>query len=77
MIQKGGYMCWKGAKGPLGVSSADSYVIVPIECKYCKLEWCKTREQAEDFIEENSRIRNVVIITEREYVEAWNKRFYN
>lgn len=65
-----------GALGPLGYSSDSNFVVVPRECKYCKVRSFPTIEKAEHFVSENSRITDVEIITEREFVNAWNNRFY-
>lgn len=70
-------MCYRGKLGPLGISSESSnYVVVPIECKYCKvyegsLTDCKV------FLSENVRMKDMTIVTESDYVKFWNDRFYN
>lgn len=69
-------MSWAGAIGAKGLCS-EGFVVVPEECKYCKLDRFKTKEQATGFLKENHHIRNIIIITEEEYVDAWNKRFAN
>lgn len=69
-------MSWTGALGAKGQSSG-GFVVVPEECKYCKLDHFKTKERATDFLKENHRIQNIIIITEKEYVGAWNERFAN
>lgn len=65
-----------GALGALGYSSDSNFVVVPRECKYCKVRSFPTIEKAEHFVSENPRITDVEIITEREFANAWNNRFY-
>lgn len=65
-----------GALGPLGYSSDSNFVVVPRKCKYCKVRSFPTIEKAEHFVSENPRMTDVEIITEREFVNAWNNRFY-
>lgn len=72
---KEGYAGPVGALDPLG-DGKEGYVIVPRECRYCKIAYRSTMREAEVFVAENSRMKNVAIITHQEYVDAWNKRFY-
>ena len=65
-----------GALGPLGANSGSAFILVPKECKYCKVRSFPTLEQAECFVSENPRMTDIEIITEREFVNAWNDRFY-
>ncbi|MGZ2691138.1 hypothetical protein [Bacteroides fragilis] len=65
-----------GASGPLGVSSGSAFILVPSECKYCKVCSFPTLEMAEHFVSENPRITDIEIITECEFVKAYNDRFY-
>ena len=65
-----------GALGPLGTNSGSAFILVPSECKYCKVRSFPTLEQAECFVSENPRMTDVEIITECEFVKAWNDRFY-
>lgn len=65
-----------GASGPLGANSGPAFILVPSECKYCKVRSFPTLEQAECFVSENPRMTDVEIITECEFVKAWNDRFY-
>ncbi|MCS3166767.1 hypothetical protein NXW62_18960 [Bacteroides fragilis] len=65
-----------GALGPLGANSGSAFILVPSECKYCKVRSFPTLEQAECFVSENPRMTDVEIITECEFVKAWNDRFY-
>lgn len=65
-----------GASGSLGVSSGSAFILVPRECKYCKVASFPTLEEAEYFVSENPRMADVEIITECEFVKAWNDRFY-
>lgn len=65
-----------GASGSLGVSSGSAFILVPRECKYCKVASFSTLEEAEYFVSENPRMSDVEIITECEFVKAWNDRFY-
>lgn len=65
-----------GASGSLGVSSGSAFILVPRECKYCKVDSFPTLEEAEYFVSENPRMTDVEIITECEFVKAWNDRFY-
>lgn len=65
-----------GASGPLGVSSGSAFILVSRECKYCKVASFPTLEEAEYFVSENPRMTDVEIITECEFVKAWNDRFY-
>lgn len=65
-----------GASGSLGVSSGSAFILVPRECKYCKVAYFPTLEEAEYFVSENPRMADVEIITECEFVKAWNDRFY-
>lgn len=59
-----------GALGPLGYSSDSNFVVVPRECKYCKVRSFPTIEKAEHFVSENPRMTDVEIITECEFVNA-------
>jgi len=65
-----------GASGPLGVSSGSVFILVPRECKYCKVASFPTLEMAEHFVSENPRMTDVEIITECEFVKTYNDRFY-
>ncbi len=65
-----------GALGPLGANSGSAFILVPKECKYCKVRSFPTLEQAEYFVSENPRMTDVEIITECEFVKAYNDRFY-
>lgn len=65
-----------GASGLLGTNSGPAFILVPSECKYCKVRSFPTLEQAECFVSENPRMTDVEIITECEFVKAWNDRFY-
>lgn len=65
-----------GASGSLGVSSGSAFILVPRECKYCKVASFPTLKEAECFVSENPRMTDVEIITECEFVKAWNDRFY-
>lgn len=65
-----------GALGSLGTNSVSAFILVPQECKYCKVRSFPTLEQAECFVSENPRTTDIEIITEREFVNAWNDRFY-
>lgn len=65
-----------GASGSLGVSSGSAFILVPRECKYCKVASFPTLEEVEYFVSENPRMADVEIITECEFVKAWNDRFY-
>ena len=65
-----------GALGSLGTNSVSAFILVPRECKYCKVRSFPTLEQAECFVSENPRMTDIEIITEREFVNAWNDRFY-
>lgn len=65
-----------GALGSLGANSGSAFILVPRECKYCKVGSFPTLEQAECFVSENPRMTDIEIITEREFVNAWNDRFY-
>lgn len=72
---KSGHIGPVGALGPLG-DGKEVYVIVPRECRYCKIAYRSTMRDAEAFVAENPRMKNVVIITHKEYVDVWNERFY-
>lgn len=65
-----------GASGPLGVSSGSAFILVPSECKYCKIASFPTLEMAEHFVSENPRMTDVEIIIECEFVKAYNDRSY-
>lgn len=65
-----------GALGPLGANSGSAFILVPKECKYYKVRSFPTLEQAEYFVSENPRMTDVEIITECEFVKAYNDRFY-
>lgn len=65
-----------GASGPLGVNSGSAFILVPSECKYCKVCSFPTLEMAEHFVSENPRMTDIEIITECEFVKAYNDRFY-
>ena len=65
-----------GAAGPLGVTSVSVFILVPRECKYCKVRSFPTLEMAEHFVSESPRMTDIEIITECEFVKAYNDRFY-
>ena len=65
-----------GASAPLGTNSGPAFILVPSECKYCKVRSFPTLEMAEHFVSENPRMTDVEIITECEFVKAYNDRFY-
>lgn len=72
-------MCTEGAYGPQGCSGQKSYIIVDSNVKYCRVvdREFGSRELANAIIEQNTRWKNVMVISQAEYIKAWNDRFWN
>lgn len=75
-------MSYRGELGPLGRSnnwSVEVYYIVDANAPHCKVipDQFLTIRAAEIRISENPRWKDIKIVTESEFINAWNKRFWN
>lgn len=71
-------MSQSGAYGAMGWCSIPQYYIVDANVKYCKATERSfvSIELANDIIKENGwGDKNVIVISDYEFTQAWNKRF--